>query len=337
MARTNSCLVCVCFVLPVETRQKGIIPHNETWRNEQTGQGTMVKKFYQARNFKILKIIEVYKMTNLSKTRAVVFLVTALICSSLLVTQVFTLSLEEVVSRRQSVRSFSSENVSRQQLMNTLNFAYGYTNEKRNTPTIGTAHSLIIYTLNQTGSYRYYPETNSLVVHDLTVNKETIRHFNSDWPSDAKEVLVIVWDQTRMSNQYFAAAEAGCVAQNLHLASISQGLGTCVVGSINSEGIRNALQLENTLTPLLVMPLSYPEAQYPAACAKYGDDEMSLNDLQLKLRQMKTWRADLALAISSPAESHAILRLKNLQEAIDVLELAIKDYPPEGTSLREGS
>lgn len=209
-------------------------------------------------------------MTKLSKTRAVFFLFTALICCSVLVIQVFSISFEENVSRRQSVRSFSSENVSRQQLTDVLNFAYGYSNENRNTPKIGNAHSLVLFTLNQTGSYQYFPESNALVPHDLTTNKETIRAFNSDWPSNAKEVLVIVWNKTSMNNQYFAAAEAGCVAQNVHLATISQGLGTCVVGSINADGIRGALKLENTLTPLLVMPISHPESQYPVATPKYS-------------------------------------------------------------------
>ena len=163
---------------------------------------------------------------------------TVLVCCLLVTTQAFSLPLEETASRRQSMRSYNSENVSRQNFLDVLHAAYGYTNEQRTTPMIGSDYSLILFTLNATGSYKYVPESNTIVVHDLSVNKETIRPHNSGWPSDAKEVILIVWDKTKTDNQYFAAAESGCVAQNIHLAAVSYDLGTCVVGSINSEGIR---------------------------------------------------------------------------------------------------
>ncbi|TET27340.1 MAG: hypothetical protein E3J73_02705 [Candidatus Bathyarchaeum sp.] len=208
-------------------------------------------------------------MTYSTKRRFVICTITFSICLSMLTMQAFSLSLEQEVSRRQSMRSYTSENMSRQQLLDVLWAAYGHTNDRKNIPRIGYDYSLIIFTVNETGSYQYIPESNSLVVHDLTVNKETIRPHDSGWPSDAKEVLVIVLNETRMDNQYFASAEAGCLAQNVHLAASSLGLGTCVVGTINSGGLRSVLQLPNALTPLLVMPLSYPTYSYPAASPKY--------------------------------------------------------------------
>jgi nitroreductase len=208
-------------------------------------------------------------MTVSSKRKLLICLITVLICISLLKTQAFSLSLEQEVSRRQSMRSYTSENISKQQLLDVLRAAYGHTNDRKNLPRIGYDYSLIVFAVNETGSYRYIPESNSLVIHDLTVNKETIRPHDSGWPSDAKEVLVIVWNETRMDNHYFASAEAGCLAQNVHLAASSLGLGICIVATINSGGLRSVLQLPSTITPLLVMPLSYPTNQYPVATPKY--------------------------------------------------------------------
>ena len=208
-------------------------------------------------------------MVYLSKRKFVICTITFSICLSILVMQAFSLSLEQVISRRQSMRSYTSANISRQQLLDVLWAAYGHTNDRKNIPRIGYDYSLIIFTVNETGSYRYIPESNSLVVHDLGVNKETIRPHDSGWPSDAKEVLVIVWNETRMDNQYFASAEAGCLVQNVYLAAASLELGTCCVGTINSGGLRAVLQLPSTLTPLLVMPLSYPTQPYPAASPNY--------------------------------------------------------------------
>ncbi|MGQ9460586.1 MAG: nitroreductase family protein [Candidatus Bathyarchaeaceae archaeon] len=208
-------------------------------------------------------------MTYLSKRKFIVLAVAFFICLALLVTQASSLSLEQTVSRRQSIRSYTSEDVSRQQLLEVLWAAYGYANGHRSVPQIGYDYSLIIFPVNTTGSYRYIPESNSLVVHDLTVNKETIRPHDSNWPSDSSIVLVVVWNQTKMGNGYFASAEAGCLVQNVYLAAANLNLGTCCVGSINSEGLRNALELPSSLIPLLVMPLGYPTSPYPPASPNY--------------------------------------------------------------------
>lgn len=177
--------------------------------------------------------------------------------------------LEQTVSRRQSIRSYTNENVSTQQLLEVLQAAYGIWSDHRSTPQIGYNYSLIIFPVNATASYRYIPETNTIILHDINVNKETIRPY-SGWPSDASFVLVVVWNGTKMNNPYFASAEAGCLVQNAYLAAASLDLGTCCVGSINSEGLRNNLKLTTDLTPLLVMPLGYPTYPYPAASPNYN-------------------------------------------------------------------
>lgn len=147
--------------------------------------------------------------------------------------------------------------------------AYGYADNHRSTPQIGYDYSLIIFPVNATGSYRYISEDNSLVVHDLNVNKETIRPHDYGWPSDASVVLVLVWNSTKMDNGYFASAETGCLVQNVYLAAASLNLGTCCVGLINSEGLRNDLHLPSDLVPLHVMPLGYPTSPYPPASPNY--------------------------------------------------------------------
>jgi len=177
--------------------------------------------------------------------------------------------LEQTVSRRQSIRNYTNENISCQQLLEVLWSAYGHFNSRRNVPQIGYDYSLIIFAVNETGSYRYIPENNSLVVHDLTVNKETIRPHDSGWPSDASVVLVVVWNQTKMNNGYYASAETGCLVQNVYLAAASLNLGTCCVGSISSQGLRSDLKLPSTMIPLLVMPLGYPASPYPPASPNY--------------------------------------------------------------------
>ena len=211
-------------------------------------------------------------MTYLSKRRFIIYMVTSSICLALLVPQAFSLSLEEIISRRMSSRSYTSENISEQWLLEILELAYGTTNGHRSVPQIGDDYSLVIFPYNETGSYRYIPESNSLVVHDPSVNKDTIPaydYYNQAWVKDANVILAVVWNQTRMSNRYFASAEAGCFVQNMYLAAITFDIGTCCVGDIHSEELRNDLNLPSTLIPLLVMPLGYRTSPYPPASPNY--------------------------------------------------------------------
>ncbi len=204
-------------------------------------------------------------------TKRAVSLITLFILYFILpISSTASFPLEQTVSRRQSIRSYTNENISSQQLLTVLQNAYGLSNSHRNIPRIGYDHSLIIFPVNTTASYRYTPENNTIILHDTNVNKETIRPHNDGWPSDASVVLVLVWNKTRMSNEYFASAQAGCLVQNVYLAAASLNLGTCCVGSINSEGLRNDLKLSNDLIPLLVMPLGYPTNPYPSAAPNFG-------------------------------------------------------------------
>jgi len=202
--------------------------------------------------------------------KIVIFLMMLLFFHSIFYTAHATFSsLEETISRRQSVRSYTNESISNQQLLEVFWIAYGHLNGRRNLPQIGYDHALTIFAVNETGSYRYIPENNTLIVHDLSVNKETIRLHDQGWPSDASTVLIVVWNQTKMSNGYFASAEAGCLVQNVYLAAASLGLGTCCVGGISWQGLCSDLKLSSTMIPLLVMPLSHPAEPYPPASPNY--------------------------------------------------------------------
>jgi nitroreductase len=178
-------------------------------------------------------------------------------------------SLEQTASSRQSVRNFTSGNISSQQLLEVLWSGYGYASIDRTVAQMGYSHSLTVFAVNATGSYQYVPENNSVIVYDLSVNKETVRSHDGGWPSEASVVLVVVWNETKMNNQYLASAEAGCLVQNVYLSAASLNLGTCCVGGVDSDGLRVDFRLSSVMTPLLVMPLGYPTGSFPPASPNY--------------------------------------------------------------------
>ena len=207
-------------------------------------------------------------------------------------------SIENTISARYSVRNWTSENISSSQLVEVLRAAYGYRGDYRSLPQVGISYSLTLFVANTTGTYRYIPEQNALTIHDISVNKETILpYFDSN--ADANAVIVIVWNKTRMDNQYYASAEAGLVTQNIYLAAVSQNLGTVCVGTINSNSLRNDLKLPSTMTPLLIMPLGYPTNPYPSTSPDYTRMTGNLPPVQISqnsfsnvldnLRYTQTW------------------------------------------------
>lgn len=208
--------------------------------------------------------------------------------------------LETTVSQRYSVRTYTNQPVTSQQLLTLLDAAYGYSGANRVLPKMGDAYTLTLFSINSSGSYIYTPETNSMSVWDATVNKEAIRpRLTQSWENDANVIVVIVWNQTKMNNQYFAYAEAGCLVQNFYLAAVDSAIGTCCAQTFDSDGLRSDLKLPSTMIPLLIMPTGFPTSPYPAATPDYSrmtgnlprvqNSEKSFADALSDMNSAQTW------------------------------------------------
>jgi hypothetical protein len=208
--------------------------------------------------------------------------------------------LEITVSQRYSVRDYTDQPVTSQQLLTLLCTAYGYSGANRVLPKIGDAYSLTLFSINSSGSYIYTPETNSMSVWDTTVTKETISpRLTQTWENGANVVVVIVWNQTKMNNGYFAYAEAGYLVQNFYLAAVNSAIGTCCAQTFDSDGLRTDLKLPSTMIPLLIMPTGLPTSPYPAATPDYSrmtrnlppvqNSEKSFTDALSAMNYAQTW------------------------------------------------
>lgn len=180
-------------------------------------------------------------------------------------------SLEQVISSRYSVRTWTTDTIPNNLLLEVLRSGYGYYDNHRTIPRYGSSYSLDLFVANATGTYRYVPEQNILTIHSLSVTKEMLRsRFDQGYPADANAVIIIMWNQTRMNNQYLADEEAGSVVQNTYLASITYGLGTVCVALIDSNGLRSDLGLSSGMIPLVVMPIGYPTNPYPSTTPDFA-------------------------------------------------------------------
>ncbi len=203
--------------------------------------------------------------------RAFSLVVSCLVCLLVGAGTVGASPLEVSVSQRYSDRDFTSAVISEQQLLSVLQAAYGNFGSGRVVPQVGSNYSLDIFVVNASDSYLYDPEANSISMFSAAANLAKISpDLLQSWQSTANVVLVLVWDQTKTSNPYVVSVEAGCVAQNVYLAVIGQGLGTTFAGTINSSGLQSDLGLVSSMVPIAVMPIGFPVSSYTSATPDYG-------------------------------------------------------------------
>lgn len=158
------------------------------------------------------------------------------------------LFVEEAIQQRRSIRDYSGEPLTTDQLLLLLHSAYGITEPSyplRASPSAGALYPLEVYpVVNRveglaSGVYHYRPRD-----HSLDVLKEgDFRTFlltatvGQDMVLRAGTVLVItaIFQRTRWRYQErtyrYVLLEAGHLAQNLYLAATSLGLGACAIGA----------------------------------------------------------------------------------------------------------
>ena len=82
----------------------------------------------------------------------------------------------------------------------------------------------------------------------------------TDWPGPAEGErptgYVVILGDTRIAKNFFC--DDGIVAQSMLLAAAEQGLGGCMVGSIDRDGLRRTLRIPDHFQILLVIALGKP-------------------------------------------------------------------------------
>lgn len=174
----------------------------------------------------------------------------------LLVANVYALLYEQspvemIISRRMSVRSYTTTAVSRELLMKVLWAAHQYQ--------WSTSHSIIVYVCNSTAAYRLAPSSSSLALWKTGdyrgLGGQTIT---------APYQFYTVYDKniggTNTGWALWANAEAGRLVQNIYLETNALNLGTVCLAA--RSGVATGLGLPSNEYPLYKMPLGYPASPY---------------------------------------------------------------------------
>ena len=185
-----------------------------------------------------------------------------------------SLTIEQTLARRRSIRSFANVPLTLEQLSQLLWAAQGVSHSLgfRTTPSAGALYPLEIYLLAGTvtglaqGVYKYRADGHNLVQTgggDLRADTASAA-FGQSWIAEGAAIMVIAAVFRRTEIKYGARAEryvhmeAGHAAQNVYLEAVAQGLGTTVVGAFDDDRIHTLIGMEKDEAPLSLLPIGQP-------------------------------------------------------------------------------
>jgi SagB-type dehydrogenase family enzyme len=188
-----------------------------------------------------------------------------------------SVSLEEAIAGRRSVRDFTRKSISQSQLSQILWAAQGIsdTGEKlRTVPSAGAIYPLEIFVVCgkngvdgiDAGVYRYNIDSHSLTLHyagdvRLELAKAALdQEFVYQAPMDI--VICALYERTAMRygarGERYIHIEVGHAGQNIYLQATALGLATVAIGAFYDEAVREVLRLDELYKPLYIMPVGKP-------------------------------------------------------------------------------
>jgi len=185
-----------------------------------------------------------------------------------------SMSLEEAMARRRSVRRFTSKPISQSQLSQILWAAQGISDTSgkyRTAPSAGATYPLELLVVCgrnaiegiADGIYHYHIASHSLALHHkgdvrLKLARAALdQEFIYEAPVDI--VICAIYERTTLGygsrGERYVHIEVGHAGQNIYLQAEALGLATVAIGAFNDESVRKVLLLDKQYKPLYIMPV----------------------------------------------------------------------------------
>jgi len=179
------------------------------------------------------------------------------------------MSLEEAIANRRSVREFTEERLSLEEISQLLWAAQGITDPRglRAAPSAGALYPLELYVAVAEAVYHYLPTGHALQV---LWQEDLRREF---WQAglrqgalqEAPAIFVVTGVYQRTEAKYgeraerYVKLEAGHAAQNILLQAVALELGAVPIGAFYDDQVQAALALPLDHQPLYLIPVGHPE------------------------------------------------------------------------------
>ncbi len=181
------------------------------------------------------------------------------------------MSLEEALTLRRSIRSYTEEPMTASEVSQLLWSAQGITNERgyRTAPSAGATFPLEMFLVVsnvdglEKGLYHYHPDGNQLEFMREADLAEPIYQasLSQSMVLDGGIVLVFAAIFERTTERYgergirYVHNEIGHASQNVHLQAAALDLGTVVIGAYDDDEVEEVLRLGDQYRVLYLMPV----------------------------------------------------------------------------------
>jgi SagB-type dehydrogenase family enzyme len=180
-----------------------------------------------------------------------------------------SMSLEEALARRRSVRKFAKRRLTEPELSQLLWAAQGTTHRGgyRTAPSAGALYPLELYVATEAGFYHFDSRKHELrLLADRDLRSDLSEAaLGQDEVRQAPAVFLIAAVYERTSRKYgkargprYVHLEAGHAAQNLLLQAVALNLGAVPIGAFEDAKIRKAISLPTQESPLYLIPVGAP-------------------------------------------------------------------------------
>jgi SagB-type dehydrogenase family enzyme len=181
-----------------------------------------------------------------------------------------TMSLEEALSHRRSVRSYETKPLTQQQLGQLLWATQGITDPAtahRTAPSAMARYPLTVYVFDSGGVFSYQPDGHKLIRLADQDRRSELAAVSQRPVQQAPVSVVITGDPARFGGrsagmaERFTYLEVGHAAQNLALQATALGLATVTIGGFDPTAVAKLLDLPEGVLVVYVMPVGYPAAR----------------------------------------------------------------------------
>ncbi len=179
-----------------------------------------------------------------------------------------TLTLEETLAQRRSVREFSDAPLTLAELGQLLWAAQGITHPAglRTAPSAGALYPLEVYAVTREGVYHYEPQGHQLIVQVQRDVRSALyaAALRQDAVLSAPAVIVIAAVYARTAQKYgeersprYVHLEAGHAAQNVLLQAVALNLDAVPIGAFEDDTVTQVLALPLDQQPLYLIPTGH--------------------------------------------------------------------------------
>ncbi len=186
-----------------------------------------------------------------------------------------SVSVEETLSKRRSVRKFQDTPLSIPEVSQLLWAAYGITEKdgRKTTPSAGATYPLEIYVVVKNveklkpGLYKYDSGGHFLtnIKEGNFYNEISETTYQPQMCKSAPMIFVITAITEKTTSVYgergirYIFMETGHSAQNISLQGVSLGIGSVLVGAFDDDKVAGVLSLKNGEIPLYIIPVGKTE------------------------------------------------------------------------------